>query len=167
MRGTDLVSPHPIFVFDGTCVMCSTGASFIMRHDPAGKVRFLSAQSSLGRAVYDHFGLPIDASYLLITPGGTFARTTGFFRLADILGGWFRLGKVFWLIPRPVRDRVYGWVANNRYNLFGKSEQCALLSADQRERLVAEDPALRAQLAAAARAGIRELRGADAHEDAA
>jgi predicted DCC family thiol-disulfide oxidoreductase YuxK len=147
MPRTDLVSPHPIFVFDGVCVLCSTGASFIMRHDPRGKVRFLSAQSPLGSAIYAHFGLPIDASYLLITPEGTFKKTTGFFRLADILGGWFRLGKVFRLVPRPIRDVVYDWVATNRYRLFGKSEQCALLSGEQRARLVADDAGLRAQLA--------------------
>src|SRR5687768_15838490 len=149
MAGADLVSPHPIFVFDGYCVLCSTGASFIMRHDREGKVRFLSAQSPLGAAVYAHFGLPLDASYLLITPDGTFTKTTGFFRLADILGGWFRLGKIFWLVPRPIRDLVYDRVATNRYRLFGKTDQCALLSPDQRARLVTDDEALRAQLALA------------------
>lgn len=152
MAGADLFSPHPVFVFDGRCVLCSTGASFIMRHDPEGKVRFLSAQSPLGTAVYAHFDLPLDASYLLVTPSGTFKKTTGYLRLADILGGWFRLGKVFGLIPRPIRDGVYGWVATNRYKLFGKSEQCALLSPDQRARLVTEDADLRAQLTAQGRA---------------
>lgn len=147
MGGAGLVSPHPIFVFDGYCVLCSTGASFIMRHDRAGKVRFLSAQSPLGTAVYDHFDLPLDASYLLITPQGTFTKTTGYFKLADILGGWFRLGKVFKLVPKAIRDRVYDWVATHRYRLFGRSEQCALLTREQRERLVVDDPALVAQLA--------------------
>jgi len=85
---------------------------------------------------------------LLITPDGTFTKTTGYFRLADILGDWFRLGKVFKVIPRPIRDRVYDWVATNRYKLFGKSEQCALLTADQRARLVTEDAGLWAQLEA-------------------
>jgi predicted DCC family thiol-disulfide oxidoreductase YuxK len=146
MAGTDLVSPHPIFVFDGYCVLCSTGASFIMRHDAQRKVRFLSAQSPLGQAVYAHFELPLDASYLLITPQGTFTKTTGYFKLAGILGGWFRLGKIFRLVPRVVRDRVYDWVATHRYRLFGKSEQCALLSADQRALLVDDDAGLRAQL---------------------
>jgi len=141
-------------VFDGYCVLCSTGASFIMRHDLHGKVRFLSAQSPLGQLVYAHFGLPLDASYILITPHGTFTKTTGFFKLADILGGWFRLGKIFWLVPRVVRDPVYGWVARHRYRLFGTSEQCALLTADQRARLVEEDPDLRAQLGREVTTGI-------------
>jgi len=79
MPRTDLVSPHPIFVFDGHCVLCSTGAAFIMRHDPQGKVRFLSAQSPLGQAIYAHFHLPIDASYLLITgERQTVSRALGF-----------------------------------------------------------------------------------------
>ena len=146
MTGTDLVSPHPIFVFDGYCVLCSTGASFVMRHDPRAKVRFLSAQSPLGQAIYAHFALPLDASYLLITPEGTFTKTTGYFKLADILGGWFRLGQVFRLVPRAVRDGVYDWVAANRYRLFGKSELCALLTDGQRARLVPDDADLRAQL---------------------
>ena len=152
MAATDLVSPHPIFVFDGVCVLCSTGASFIMRHDPHGKVRFLSAQSPLGAAIYAHYDLPLDASYLLITPEGTFTKTTGYFKLADILGGWFRLGKIFALVPRVVRDLVYDWVATNRYRLIGKSEQCALLTADQRARLVMDDADLRVQLGASAAA---------------
>jgi len=146
MAGTDLFSPDPIFVFDGVCVLCSTGVSFVMRHDREGKVRFLSAQSDLGRKVYSHFDLPIDASYLLITPDGTFKKTTGFFYLADVLGGWFRLGKVFKLVPRAIRDVVYDWVATNRYKLFGKSGQCQLLSSEQRARLITEDAGLRAQL---------------------
>ena len=152
MPRADLVSPHPTFVFDGYCVLCSTGVSFIMRHDPRGKVRFLSAQSPLGQAIYAHFGLPLDASYLLITPEGTFTKTAGYFRLADILGGWFRLGKVFALVPRVVRDLVYDWVATNRYRLIGKSEQCALHTAEQRARLVVDDADLRVQLGASAAA---------------
>ena len=43
-----------------------------------------------------------------------------------------------------MRDRVYDRVATNRYRLFGKSEQCALLSADQRALLVDDDAACRA-----------------------
>ncbi len=142
-----LSSPHPVFVFDGHCVLCSSGAAFIMRYDHEHKVRFLSAQSSLGEAIYNHYGLPLDSSYILIADDGTHMKTDGFFRLADILGGWFRVGKVFKIIPRFVRDWVYGHIARNRYSLFGQSEeQCALLTPAQRAQLVDDDEGLRAQL---------------------
>lgn len=147
MRGAELSSPHPVFIFDGHCVLCSGGAAFIMRHDPEGKVRFLSAQSPLGSAIYAHYGLPLDASYILIAGDGTHMKTDGFFNLADILGGWFKLGKIFKIIPRPIRDWVYGIIAHNRYSIFGQSEdQCAILSPQQRAQLVDDDEGLRAQL---------------------
>ena len=132
----------PLFVFDGICVLCSTGASFIMHHDPAGRVQFASAQSALGQAIYHRLGLPIDSSYLLIDADGTHTRTAGYFQLARILGGWFRLGLVFRIIPQSFRDWCYDRVAKNRYRWFGQTDHCGLLTTAQRERLVESDEGL-------------------------
>lgn len=137
---------RPLFVFDGHCVLCSSGVSFIMRHDPAGRIQFLSAQSELGQAIYAHVGLPMDDSYLLIDDAGTLSKSDGYFRVASALGGWWRLGHVFRVIPRSLRDWAYDWMARNRYRLFGTSEQCALLTSEQRSRLVSDDEQLRRQL---------------------
>lgn len=30
------------------------------------------------------------------------------------------------IVPRPLRDMVYNWVARNRYRWFGKRESCML-----------------------------------------
>jgi predicted DCC family thiol-disulfide oxidoreductase YuxK len=47
-----LIRRHrPLFVFDGVCVLCSTGASFLMRHDREGRIQLASAQSELGSAI--------------------------------------------------------------------------------------------------------------------
>lgn len=133
---------RPLFVFDGVCVLCSTGANFIMRHDPAGRVQFASAQSALGQAIYHRLGLPIDSSYLLIDADGTHTKTDGYFQLARMLGGWFRIGLLFRIIPRSIRDWCYDRVAKNRYRWFGKADLCGLLSIDQRKRLVESDEGL-------------------------
>ena len=137
---------QPLFIFDGICVLCSTGASFLMRHDRRGRVEFASAQSPLGSAIFAKLGKPIDESYLLIDSDGWHAKSDGYFQLARILGGWWRLALVFQIIPRPIRDWIYDRVATNRYRWFGKSEYCALLTDEQRARLVSDDPALWAQL---------------------
>ena len=136
----------PLFVFDGHCVLCSTGASFIMKHDRQARVQFASAQSELGSAVYRKLGMPIDESYLLIDSTGCHTKSDGYFRLARILGGWWRLALVGKLLPRPVRDWLYDRVALNRYRWFGQTEQCVLLTPEQRSRLVTEDETLRRQL---------------------
>jgi predicted DCC family thiol-disulfide oxidoreductase YuxK len=137
---------RPLFIFDGVCVLCSTGVRWLMRIDRRGRVEFLSAQSDLGRAIYRHLGMELGDSYALIDAEGTHTKTAGFFRIADALGGWWRLGKVFALVPRPLRDFFYDRLAANRYRLFGTADQCALLTPDQRARLVTGDPGLEAQL---------------------
>jgi predicted DCC family thiol-disulfide oxidoreductase YuxK len=137
---------RPLFIFDGVCVLCSTGASFLMRHDPQGRVQFASAQSPLGSAIFGKLEKPIDESYLLIDCDGWHAKSDGYFQLARILGGRWRLALMLQVVPRPVRDWLYDRVAANRYRWFGKAEYCALLTEEQRAQLVSDDPELWAQL---------------------
>lgn len=137
---------QPLFVFDGHCVLCSTGAAFIMKHDRKGAVQFASAQSELGSAIYEAVGMPMDQSYLLIDLAGFHTKSDGYFRLAGILGGWWRLALIGKLVPRSLRDWIYDRVASNRYRWFGRTNHCKLLAAEQRSRLVTDDPGLWAQL---------------------
>ena len=125
----------PLFVFDGYCVLCSTGASWLMRHG-RGRVRFASAQSPLGAALFRHYAADPDKTYLLISNGDAAGESTGYLRLCRLLGGRWRLLLVFGLIPRPVRDWAYRIIARNRYRWFGKVEQCAILSEDERGQLL-------------------------------
>ena len=127
---------RPLFLFDGVCVLCSTGVAFLMRHDGAGRIALASAQSRLGRALYGHYGLKIDASYMLIADGRAYVKCDGFVRVARELGGFWRIAELLRIIPRPIRDWLYDRLAANRYRLFGKSEYCAILTPEQRARLI-------------------------------
>ena len=62
---------RPIIIFDGHCVLCSSRANFVLRHDPLGKYRLLAAQSPLGGALYVHLGLdPDDYQTNILLAGG-------------------------------------------------------------------------------------------------
>ena len=139
-RGDPAIPPfdeaRPLFLFDGICVLCSTGVSFLMRHDRQAKIALASAQSSLGRALYAHYGLAIDASYLLIADGRAYAKTDGFIRVGKELGGVWRVAELLRLVPRPIRDWLYDKLAANRYRLFGKSQYCEILTPEQQARLI-------------------------------
>lgn len=126
----------PVYVFDGECVLCSRGAAWLMRRDRAGRVRFASAQGTLGRALYAHYGLPVDDSYLLLDRGRLYTATDGFLHLFGLLGGPWRLLRAGKLVPRGWRDPAYAMVARNRYRWFGRTGRCALLTPEQRARLV-------------------------------
>ena len=125
-----------LFVFDGTCVLCSGGASWLMRQARGETVRFASAQTLLGQALFRHFGLDPDETYLLVEGGRGWHRSDGYLRLCAVLGGPWRLLRATAIVPRPLRDWVYDQVARNRYRWFGRAEQCALLTPDQRARLL-------------------------------
>lgn len=127
---------RPLFVFDGVCVLCSTGAALVMRRDKERRVNMASAQSPLGQALYRHFGLNFDESYLFLAQGRAFTKSIGYLEVFTALGGWWRLLKVSGLLPERARDWLYDRIAANRYRWFGKAEHCALLSEEQKSRLI-------------------------------
>ena len=132
----DFDDSQPLFVFDQVCVLCSSGASFIMRHDRDRKIAFTSAQGAIGSALYRHYGLALNDSYLFLADGRAFTMSDGYLELTRRLGGVWRLAWIGRMIPKQVRDGMYRLIARNRYRWFGKTEACALLTPDQRARLL-------------------------------
>ena len=119
----------PIIIFDGYCALCSGFAQFVLKRDPAGRYRLLAAQSPLGYALYVHYGLdPQDyATNILIENGAAFFKSEGSIRMAEGLGlPWSLVGGVFRILPLPIRDRLYEFIARNRLRFFGKRETCYL-----------------------------------------
>ncbi|MGN7468678.1 thiol-disulfide oxidoreductase DCC family protein [Brevibacillus sp. SAFN-007a] len=124
-----LQHPDYLLLFDGVCHLCNSAVRFILKRDPSGSITFASLQSEtaqhiLSRYSYDQSGLP---SVVLIAHGRLYTKSDAILRVTRKLSGaWplcFYLGR---LIPRPVRDFAYDWVAKNRYRWFGKQEQCML-----------------------------------------
>ncbi len=127
---------RPLFVFDGTCVLCSGGAAWVMRHDRAGRIAFTPAQGAIGQALYRHYGLAIDDTYLFLAGGRAHGLSEGYFQVARVLGGVWRAAALLRLVPRPLRDALYRLVARNRYRWFGRVEACTLLTPAQLARLL-------------------------------
>jgi len=127
---------RPLFVFDGVCVLCSGGASQVMRLDRAARIAFTDAQGAIGQALYRHYGLALDDTYLFLVDGRAYGLSEGYFQVARVLGGAWRPAAVLRLVPRVLRDAVYRLIARNRYRWFGRAEHCALLTPEQRARLL-------------------------------
>jgi predicted DCC family thiol-disulfide oxidoreductase YuxK len=127
---------RPLFVFDGHCALCSTGVRWLMAADQVGRVRFTSGQGPLGSALYRHYGLELDTTFLLIDGGHCGGMSAGVLRLLPVIGGPWRLLEVMRILPEAWRDALYRVIARNRYRWFGRREHCVLLTAEQRERLI-------------------------------
>jgi predicted DCC family thiol-disulfide oxidoreductase YuxK len=68
---------RPLFVFDGNCVLCSGGASWLMRADHEGKIAYTPAAGDLGAALYRHYGLELDDTYMILVRGEAFGMSEG------------------------------------------------------------------------------------------
>jgi predicted DCC family thiol-disulfide oxidoreductase YuxK len=132
----DFPDDKPLFVFDGVCVLCSGGAQWLMRHDSKRVFRLSAAQSPVGAALYRHYGIAMDETYLLISNGLPYTKSGGYLHMCKIVGGWWRAFLIFGLVPRVLRDWAYDIVARNRYRWFGKVGYCELISADLKSTLV-------------------------------
>jgi predicted DCC family thiol-disulfide oxidoreductase YuxK len=115
-----------IVVFDAQCLLCSGWVRFLLRHDRRGVFRFASIQGPTGRRLLADAGLPVDGlQTLLLTDGRrTWQYTAAILRILHGLGWPYRLAWVGWIVPAPLRDGLYRWVARNRYRIFGRSEEC-------------------------------------------
>ena len=128
----------PILIFDGVCNICAFGVGIVLRHDRRGIFRFAFAQGDVGRALKKRFGLPDgDLETVTLVEGERcYVKSAAALRVLARLPLPWRLGIVFWIVPRPLRDVLYAWVARNRYRWFGQKTSCFLPPPDVRQRFL-------------------------------
>jgi len=120
-----------IILFDGVCNLCDATVQFVIEHDKKDAFRFVALQSELGQQILKHIGINsanID-SVILYQPGiAYYYKSAAAIEIARSLGGFFHFGTVFKLIPTEIRNRLYDYVAKNRYKWYGKKETCLVPS---------------------------------------
>lgn len=117
---------RPLVVFDGVCVLCSRSMRFIASHDRDGRMQFTAAQSALGQALFQYYGLDPEVfeTVLLIENGKAHGKRDAVAGIARHLRRpWSAAALLGWL-PRPLADRLYDALAGSRYRLFGRSDAC-------------------------------------------
>ena len=128
----------PIIVFDPECVLCSANAQLVLKHDCRRVFRLTSIQGEVGQALCRRFGIdPDDPETMLLIEGDMALRDSdAVLAIYERLGG--RLGAVRLLkwVPRRLRDRMYRWVARNRYRLFGKRDTCWVPDQQDADRIL-------------------------------
>jgi predicted DCC family thiol-disulfide oxidoreductase YuxK len=123
---SDFREDRALFVFDGECVLCSGGARFLLRHDRKRRLQVAAAQSSLGRALYAHYGLDPVRTNLLVVGGRPYTEAEAVLRIAIFLGFPWSLASAARLLPPPLRTAIYQYVARRRIAWFGRTTVCGL-----------------------------------------
>lgn len=122
-----------IVLFDGTCNLCNASVQFIIRHDAQGRFQFASLQSPTGQRLS---GPDAPDSIVYLRDSTKFTQSTAALYIAKDLSGFVRLAFLCILIPRPLRDQLYDFVARHRYRWFGQRDACMMPTPEIRDRFL-------------------------------
>ena len=139
-----MAGANPIILYDGVCGLCNRLVQFLLKHDKRGRLRFASLQSDFAEKVLRRHGIdPRDLDTLHVVENydqpdeRVLQRSDAVLRAGRELGGfWGVSSSVAKVIPRPLRDLGYRFVATNRYRVFGKYDTCMLPDPSQRSRFL-------------------------------
>lgn len=112
-----------LILFDGDCNFCDRGVQFIIARDPKGHFKFASLQSDIGQQILGNLNAPEDLDSMVLIENDTYyIKSTAALRICKHLKGLWKAAYVFAVIPKPIRDFLYEFIANNRYKWFGKKQ---------------------------------------------
>lgn len=138
VESTISTDQFPILLFDGVCSFCNSTVQFIIKRDPHANVRFAALQSEVGQQLLAQFKLDPTAlsTAVWIENNKAYTKADVGLKASRYLNGLWPLATIFYLIPRPLRNRVYNLIATNRYRWFGKKDQCMIPTPEIRSRFL-------------------------------
>jgi predicted DCC family thiol-disulfide oxidoreductase YuxK len=102
----------------------------VLRHERTHDLRFAALDSDVGRQVRARHPqlATVDSMIWVDAPGGdeerVLIRSAAGIRIAWYLGGPWRLLEAGRLVPPPLRDAVYDFIARHRHSLVTEPEAC-------------------------------------------
>jgi predicted DCC family thiol-disulfide oxidoreductase YuxK len=137
------LTERPLVLFDGPCNLCNWTVRWLLARDKHQRLDFASLQSKAAATALArvHHQSELPDSIALIAEGKVHVLSSAAIHIARAMGGPWSLLRLVWLIPRPVRDGLYRWVAANRMRWFGRNDSCAQPDPNQKHRFLDADEA--------------------------
>jgi len=127
-----------VIVFDGICNFCNAFVNFVMGRDSRDLFKFGTLQSQPAQQILAQLHLSTQdyETFLLLENGKVFTKSTAALKILRCLDGCWPWLYVFIVIPRPLRDMVYSFIARHRYQWMGKSDTCRVPSPKEQAKFI-------------------------------
>ena len=127
-----------VLLFDGVCNLCNGAINFVIDRDPKATVKFAALQSEQGKALIARYlsNTEVKDSLILIENGKAYQQSGAALRVAKYLNGAWPLLYVFIVVPPFIRNWVYDYVAKNRYNWYGKKDECLIPTTELKAKFL-------------------------------
>lgn len=130
-------SAYPIVYFDGVCGLCNAFVDFLLRIDTYNRMKFAPLQGETARLHLPEEDRQQLGSVVFQRGPQTWRHSAAVVRILLTAGGlWALAGALIWLIPAPLRNLGYRFIAVRRYRMFGKKETCRLPTPAERAKFL-------------------------------
>lgn len=130
---------YKIILFDGVCNLCNGAVQFVIKRDKKNMFRFAALQSEVGKQLISERNIDTDAidSIILIEPGvAYYTKSTAALKIAEELKGVWSLSSILLWLPESLRNIVYDFIAKNRYQWYGKKDECMVPTPELRDKFL-------------------------------
>ncbi len=133
--GVSTETPAPtrhLLLYDGVCALCNRSVRFLLRIDSRKRIFFAPLQGETAAGVRARHRVPETLDSMILVTGlgdddeTVHAGSTAVLTSLAVVGGLWRVVSWLRIVPRPLRDLVYRWVARHRYRWFGRHESCPI-----------------------------------------
>ncbi|AZA80564.1 DUF393 domain-containing protein [Chryseobacterium lactis] len=132
----DWKNKHIVF-FDGDCGVCNFWVQWILEKDKNDQFMFASLQSDFGQQFLSERGLEtkeFNTMYLWKPQHYYFIKSRAVLKIADLLGGIYKLSFVGKILPSFLSDKVYDLISRNRMKLA--NQKCYLPDQQQKKKFI-------------------------------
>ncbi|KAK3128826.1 hypothetical protein QOZ80_6BG0466860 [Eleusine coracana subsp. coracana] len=117
-----------VLIYDGVCHLCHRGVKWVIRADKHAKIRFCCVQSKAAEPYLRLVGMDREDVLRRVLfvegPEAYYEGSTAALKVASYLPLPYSMLSSLLIVPTPLRDAVYDYIAKNRYDWFGKDDKC-------------------------------------------
>lgn len=135
----ELPENKKLILFDGVCNLCNASVQYVIKRDKKNLFMFAALQSDIGEQIINHYNIDTsktDSILLYSKDDGIKIKSSAAIHIAKSLGFPRNLMAIFFIIPIPVRNWVYDYVAKNRYKWYGKQDSCWIPTPDLQAKFI-------------------------------
>jgi len=127
---------HIVF-FDGECGVCNFWVQWILERDKNDQFMFASLQSEFGQKFLSERDLEtkqFNTLYLWKSKSYYLTKSQAVLKIADLLGGVYKLAAIGKIFPSFFRDKIYDKISENRMKMA--NQKCYLPTPQQRKKFI-------------------------------
>lgn len=126
-----------IVIFDGVCNFCNYWVRFVFKRNKKQNIYFIPSEDEKAKLLAPSLELSKNSSVIYYDQGALYTQSTAALKILAELNKLCKFASIIGLlIPKFIRDRIYNFIARNRYKWFGKTEKCPIPSPELKKRFL-------------------------------